>query len=36
MAELKVLFKDIDVPGVQTLEVYEQHGGYSALRKGWV
>jgi NADH-quinone oxidoreductase subunit F len=33
MAELKVLFKDIDVPGIQTLEVYEQHGGYSALRK---
>ncbi|MGC8784249.1 MAG: NADH-quinone oxidoreductase subunit NuoF [Armatimonadota bacterium] len=33
MAELKVLFQDIDVPGIQTLEVYEQHGGYSALRK---
>lgn len=33
MAELKVLFKDSDVPGIQTLEVYEQHGGYSALRK---
>lgn len=33
MAELKVLFKDIDVPGIQTLEVYEQYGGYSALRK---
>ncbi len=33
MAELKVLFQDIDVPGIQTLQVYEQHGGYSALRK---
>lgn len=33
MAELKVLFKDIDVPGIERLEVYEQHGGYSALRK---
>lgn len=33
MAELKVLFKDIDVPGIDKLEVYEQHGGYSALRK---
>jgi len=33
MAELKVLFQDIDVPGIQTLEVYERHGGYSALRK---
>lgn len=33
MAELKVLFQDIDVPGIQTLEVYEQHGGYGALRK---
>ena len=25
--------RDIDVPGIDTLEVYRQHGGYSALEK---
>ncbi|MGH2831829.1 MAG: NADH-quinone oxidoreductase subunit F, partial [Solirubrobacteraceae bacterium] len=29
----KLLFKDIDEPGLATLEVYERRGGYSALRK---
>jgi NADH-quinone oxidoreductase subunit F len=33
MAELRVLFEHRDVPGIETLAVYEQHGGYSALRK---
>ncbi len=28
-----VLFKDIDVPGLNTLSVYEKRGGYSMLRK---
>jgi len=28
-----LLFKDIDEPGLDTLEVYERHGGYQALRK---
>jgi NADH-quinone oxidoreductase subunit F len=29
----KLLFKDIDEPGLNTLEVYEKRGGYGALRK---
>jgi NADH-quinone oxidoreductase subunit F len=33
MGELRVLFEHRDVPGIETLAVYEQHGGYSALRK---
>jgi len=33
MGELRVLFQHRDVPGIETLAVYEQHGGYSALRK---
>ncbi len=34
MAEqMRVVTKDIDVPGIDTLAVYEQHGGYQALRK---
>ncbi len=28
-----LLFKDIDQPGLHTLEVYERRGGYSSLRK---
>jgi NADH-quinone oxidoreductase subunit F len=35
MAELRVLFEHRDVPGIETLAVYEQHGGYSALRKAF-
>jgi NADH-quinone oxidoreductase subunit F len=30
---VKLLFKDIDEPGLHTREVYERRGGYSALRK---
>ena len=29
----KLLFKDIDEPGLATLEVYERRGGYEQLRK---
>ena len=29
----KLLFADIDEPGLNTLEVYERRGGYSSLRK---
>src|SRR3954466_15693099 len=29
----KLLFRDIDEPGLNTLEVYERRGGYQALRK---
>ena len=32
MPEL-IVTKDIDVPGIDTLEVYRQHGGYQALEK---
>lgn len=32
MPEL-IVTKDIDVPGVKSLEVYSQHGGYKALAK---
>ncbi len=28
-----LLFKDIDEPGLNTIEVYEQRGGYQALRR---
>jgi hypothetical protein len=28
-----VLFKDIDEPGLNTLDVYQRRGGYSMLRK---
>jgi len=28
-----ILFADIDEPGLNTLEVYERHGGYQSLRK---
>jgi NADH-quinone oxidoreductase subunit F len=31
--QMRVVTKDIDVPGMNTLAVYEQHGGYQALRK---
>ena len=30
---MKILFKDIDEPGLNTLQVYERRGGYQALRK---
>jgi NADH-quinone oxidoreductase subunit F len=30
---VKLLFKDIDTPGLNTREVYERHGGYSMLRR---
>src|SRR5690349_21153094 len=29
----KLIFRDIDEPGLNTLEVYERRGGYQALRK---
>jgi NADH-quinone oxidoreductase subunit F len=29
----KLLFKDIDTPGLNTREVYERHGGYAMLRR---
>jgi NADH-quinone oxidoreductase subunit F len=29
----KLLFKDIDTPGLNTREVYERHGGYTMLRR---
>jgi NADH-quinone oxidoreductase subunit F len=29
----KILFQDIDEPGLNTLEVYERRGGYQSLRK---
>jgi len=29
----KLLFKDIDEPGLNTLAVYEARGGYASLRK---
>ena len=28
-----LLFKDIDEPGLDTLDVYSRRGGYEALRK---
>ena len=30
---IKILFKDIDEPGLNTLEVYRRRGGYEALRQ---
>jgi NADH-quinone oxidoreductase subunit F len=30
---IRILLKDIDEPGLNTLEVYERRGGYTALRK---
>ncbi len=30
---MKLLFEGIDEPGLNTLEVYERHGGYEMLRK---
>jgi NADH-quinone oxidoreductase subunit F len=29
----KILLEHIDVPGIETLEVYRKHGGYAALEK---
>ena len=28
-----LLFEDIDVPGLRTLDVYQRRGGYESLRK---
>ncbi len=33
MPETRLLFRDIDVPGIDRIDVYEQHGGYETLRK---
>jgi NADH-quinone oxidoreductase subunit F len=33
MAERKILTEHLDVPGIETLEVYVAHGGYAAARK---
>ncbi len=33
MPETRLLFKDIDVPGIDRIDVYGQHGGYQSLRK---
>ena len=33
MAELKLLYKHIDVPGIETIAQYEANGGYSGLKK---
>jgi len=30
---IKILFKDIDEPGLNTLDVYQRRGGYDGLRK---
>jgi NADH-quinone oxidoreductase subunit F len=30
---VEIIYRDIDVPGIETLEVYESRGGYDALRK---
>ena len=36
MAEqMRVVTKDIDVPGIDSLALYEAHGGYQALRKAF-
>jgi NADH-quinone oxidoreductase subunit F len=29
----KLLFRNIDAPGLNTIEVYQRHGGYEALKK---
>src|SRR5579871_3275698 len=33
MAERRVLYEHIDKPGIETLDVYEKHGGYAGLKK---
>src|SRR5437867_2092247 len=33
MAELKVLFKNIDEPGIENIDTYEKFGGYAGLKK---
>ena len=33
MPEMRLLFKNIDIPGIDGIDVYEQHGGYRSLRK---
>src|ERR687895_181181 len=30
---MKILFKDLDEPGLNTIDVYQRRGGYSMLRK---
>ena len=32
-AQFFVAYRDIDVPGIDRLEVYERHRGYEALKK---
>ena len=29
----RIITKDLDIPGIDSLEVYRQHGGYKALAK---
>ena len=36
MPEMRLLFRDIDVPGIDRIDVYEQHGGYASLRKAFL
>src|SRR5258706_10552270 len=33
MAELKLLFKHIDEPGIENIDTYEKFGGYAGLKK---
>lgn len=30
----RIILRDLDIPGLDQFDVYEKHGGYSALRKG--
>jgi len=30
---MKILTEHIDVPGIETIDVFRKHGGYSALEK---
>jgi NADH-quinone oxidoreductase subunit F len=30
---MKILTQHIDVPGIETIDVYRKHGGYSAVEK---
>ena len=32
---MKLLFENVDEPGLNTLAVYERRGGYRALRKAF-
>ena len=33
--ETRVLFKDIDEPGLASIETYERRGGYTALKRAF-